>query len=32
MQGQIRDVDPQDFSAIENFKNFKENDELFSPV
>lgn len=31
MQGQIRDVDPEDFSAIENFIAFKENDELFSP-
>lgn len=31
MQGQIREVDPKDFSAIENFIAFKENDELFSP-
>lgn len=31
MQGQIREVDPKDFSAIENFKGFKENNELFSP-
>ncbi|MGB0915577.1 MAG: SDR family NAD(P)-dependent oxidoreductase [Crocinitomicaceae bacterium] len=32
MQGQIRNVDPTDFSAIENFIGFKENNELFTSI
>jgi benzil reductase ((S)-benzoin forming) len=31
MQAQIRSADPNEFSAVQKFINFKEQDELFSP-
>ena len=31
MQKQIRSTDPQDFKLVQNFVDYKKNNELFSP-
>ncbi|QCR20912.1 SDR family NAD(P)-dependent oxidoreductase [Pontibacter sp. SGAir0037] len=31
MQGQIREADPQKFSAVEKFRNYKQNNDLATP-